>query len=202
MGSATKITLSAKELSLVTDPSWILTKQDIIEKVYRLLAPGIEMIKSELENKAIELPAAVKASVPKIYRGENYRQLPYVMLDFPRYFNGGEVFALRTMFWWGHFFSITLHLAGTPLDAYRKNIMEHLEKSKTDLFICVNEDQWEHHFETGNYKAVRHLTATETATIIQRQQFLKLALKYDLHQWNQMDVLLQDGYRQILGLLD
>lgn len=202
MGSATKITLSAKELSLVTDPSWILTKQDIIEKVYRLLAPGIEVIKSELENKAIELPAAVKASVPKIYRGENYRQLPYVMLDFPRYFNGGEVFALRTMFWWGHFFSITLHLAGTTLDAYRKNIMEHLEKSKTDLFICVNEDQWEHHFETGNYKAVRHLTATETATIIQRQQFLKLALKYDLHQWNQMDVLLQDGYRQILGLLD
>lgn len=201
MGSATKITLSAKELSLVTDPSWILTKQDIIEKVYRLLAPGVEVIKSELENNAIELPAAVKASVPKIYRGENYRQLPYVMLDFPRYFNGGEVFALRTMFWWGHFFSITLHLAGAPLDAYRKNIMEHLKKSETDLFICVNEDQWEHHFEKGNYKAVRHLTDTETATIIQRQQFLKLALKYDLHQWNQMDVLLQDGYRQILRLL-
>ena len=107
MGSATKITLSPKELSLVTDPAFILTKRAIIEKVYELFARNIEVIKSEFETAAVKLPLAVASGTPKISKGENYRQLPYVMLDFPRCFSGNDVFALRTLFWRGPCFSLT-----------------------------------------------------------------------------------------------
>ena len=201
MGSATKITLSAKELSLVTDPAFILTKRAIIEKVYELFARNIEVIKSEFESAAVKLPVAVASGTPKISKGENYRQLPYVMLDFPRCFSGNDVFALRTLFWWGHCFSITLHLSGIYLDQYREIVGAKLANHWEDLYICVNEDQWEHHFNPDNYRPLEQLTAAEKAHIIEGQQFLKLALKFDLQQWNQMEVLLRNGYRKMAALL-
>ncbi len=34
------------------------------------------------------------------------------MLDYPRAFGRDSIFACRTFFWWGRFFSLTLHLAG------------------------------------------------------------------------------------------
>ncbi len=42
MPSTTKITLSDKELSLVQNSEWILTKQVIIQKVYDLFAGNID----------------------------------------------------------------------------------------------------------------------------------------------------------------
>ena len=59
-----------------------------------------------------------KYGSPKISKGENYRGLPYVMLDYPRLFGREEVLAIRTFFWWGHGFSVTLHLKG----GYRERI--------------------------------------------------------------------------------
>ena len=56
---------------------------------------------------------AIVQSTPKIAKGENYLQLPYVLLDYPRCFDKENIFAIRTMFWWGNFFSITLHLSGS-----------------------------------------------------------------------------------------
>ena len=201
MGSATKITLSPKELSLVTDPAFILTKRAIIEKVYELFARNIEVIKSEFETAAVKLPLAVASGTPKISKGENYRQLPYVMLDFPRCFSGNDVFALRTLFWWGHCFSITLHLSGIYLDQYKKSIPGKFADHKEDFYICVNEDQWEHHFNPDNYRPLEQLTTAEKANIVEGQHFLKLALKFDLQQWNQMEMLLRNGYRKMAALL-
>src|SRR4051812_7539492 len=111
MTDATKITLSDKELSLVKNVEWILTKQMIIQKVYDLFAGGVETIRSAVINSH-SLPDNVRLSVPKIYKGENYLQLPYVIMDYPRCFDKEDIFAIRTMFWWGNFFSITLHLSG------------------------------------------------------------------------------------------
>ena len=34
----------------------------------------------------VDLPGDIAAIAPKIARGENYLGLPYVMLDYPRYF--------------------------------------------------------------------------------------------------------------------
>ena len=63
-------------------------------------------------NRGFNLPEEVLIQSPKISRGENYNGLPYVMLDYPRCFGKEDVFAMRTMFWWGNFFSITWHLKG------------------------------------------------------------------------------------------
>ena len=201
MADATKITLSDKELSLVTNADWILTKQVIIQKVYSLFAENIPVIKTALANTGFILPAEVLASVPKIYKGENYLQLPYVMFDYPRCFNGKNIFAVRTMFWWGNFFSVTLHISGEYKNILRESLLksEHLLNSR--FYIGVNEDQWQHHFEENNFLPLDQLTKADQIKLLGRNDFTKLALKFDLHQWNNMPELLQESYHQIAAIL-
>ena len=64
-------------------------------------------------------PAAdsLEPASAKISKGENMG-LPWVMLDYPRLFGQEDVLAIRTMFWWGHCFSVTLHLKGRYYGAY------------------------------------------------------------------------------------
>src|SRR5712671_4795594 len=111
MNSA-KIRLSQAEMELVNNADLILTKNAILKKAYRLLGNlQVEQQKYIMLHPS-GLPAKVSASTFKISKGENYKELPYLVLDYPRLFEQENIFAVRTMFWWGNFFSITLHLSG------------------------------------------------------------------------------------------
>lgn len=201
MGSATKIVLSDKELALVTNAEWILTKQVIIEKVYHLFSGIIPDIKAMVLSEPSSLPAEVITSVPKIYKGENYLQLPYVMLDYPRCFNRDNIFAVRTMFWWANFFSITLHVSGIYVPEVKARMVKKKGLLEKDFFIGINENQWEHHFEGNNFVPYHQLTASQHTKLLGQDDFIKLALKFDLHQWNHMPALLKEGYKKIENLV-
>src|SRR5215467_7358592 len=112
MDNETKIHLSSFEMELVNNADWILTKNNILRKVQSML--------EQVQNNTVDysklypqlFPTEVKAISPKISRGENYGGLPWMMLDFPRFFakedlprSGANIFAIRNMFWWGNFFS-------------------------------------------------------------------------------------------------
>jgi hypothetical protein len=186
---------------LVTNAEWILTKQLIIQKVYELFAGQIDVIKNELTAAKVQLPLSAASSEPKIFKGENYQQLPYVMMDYPRLFNGSNVFAIRTMFWWGHFFSITLHIAGEHRNAVMESILAKKNLLYNAFYIGVNEDQWQHHFEENNFISVKEAGTDILNKSILGKDFIKLALKYELEQWNQLPSLLAEGYREIAKLL-
>jgi len=63
---------------------------------------------------------------PRISKGENYKGLPWVVLDYPRCFGRDDVLAVRTLFWWGHYFSVTLHLKGSYKEMFLPVIRDHL----------------------------------------------------------------------------
>jgi len=199
MGDTTKLTLSGKQLSLVKDTEWIFTKQLIIEKVYALFGNCIPEIRDKILTIGAVVPPEVISSVPKIYKGESYLQLPYVMLDYPRCFNGADIFAIRTMFWWGNFFSITLHLSGK----YKSDLEQKLTVAKLsgDFFIGINDDQWAHHFMESNYVAANNFTELQRTEVLLQKPFLKLALKFNLDDWNKMNVQLMEGYGKVAALL-
>ena len=103
------VKLSPRELDIVCNADLILTKNNIIAKVYDLFGSLSEYNVSTADQFLTE---EIKNISPKISKGENYEGLPWVMLDYPRYFTANDVFAIRTYFWWGNFFSITLHVKG------------------------------------------------------------------------------------------
>ncbi len=147
-----KIQLSAKEAELVVNADWILTKNGILQKVKYLLEEVQSREQDLLQTDPSRFPVEITQIPPKISRGENYKGLPWLVLDYPRYFGKEDQFAIRSMFWWGNFFSITLHLAGRYKKMYEAQLADCFTSLKTDLFfIGTSNEQWEHHFESSNY---------------------------------------------------
>ena len=194
----TKVTLSAGELALVTDHEIILTKRAVIGKTSALFSSMIPCI-NETFKDVILSDKILCAAVPKISKGENYKGLPYVIMDHPATFKKENIFAVRTMFLWGHFFSITLHLSGYYKTYLEQNIYKNVQFEK-DIFIAAGEEEWEHHFAEDNFTESANLSPVKLAEIKQRN-FLKIALKYELHNWNIMQSVLSEGYERICGLL-
>ena len=199
MNLKAKITLSDKERSILMDTDWILHKQSIIKKVYDIFSVASMNINSLFEMKNLNKNLMVNA--PKIYRGENYNQFPYVMLDYPGIFGKTDVFAMRTMFWWGNFFSITIHLSGEYKSLINIPQLTDQIKLQNQLYICVNENQWEHHFNEDNYHLLKKLSKEELFHHVNEKDFIKIAIKFDLENWNLIPDLLEGGYKLMAELL-
>ena len=199
MPSQTKIVLSDKELGLVTNTDWILTKQGIILKVYELLNDCIADINSAIHPESI-FHSAIPAEPPKISKGENYLGLPYATLDHPRSF-GNDIFAIRTMFWWGNFFSITLHIAGKYKDLLEEKITSRWNEIPEKFYICIHDEQWHHHFEADNYIPVSDIDQDGFRQLTKERNFIKLAVKFGLDEFNKMQSLLAEGYKEFGKIL-
>lgn len=201
MTDVPKLTLSAEELQLVNNTQWILTKRVIIDKVNLLFGNLSVVFKNHVTANDFFLQPAIVQSTPKIAKGENYLQLPYVLLDYPRCFDKENIFTIRTMFWWGNFFSITLHLSGkykqTFETALQKNIQTLVEH---DFYVCINEEEWQHHFKADNYMPVNKFTLDEINSITQRR-FIKAAIKFPLEKWDTMPSLLEQSFLDLLQLI-
>ena len=201
MNTFSKLMLSDDELQLVTNTGWILTKRKIIDKVNLLLGEVAANQQQIIENEKTWLPAAVVLSTPKIAKGENYLQLPYLLLDYPRCFNAENIFAVRTMFWWGNFFSITLHLSGVYKEKFQQKIIDNIDAVKEGFYICIHENQWQHHFEADNYTCIKNLSNKELQDLIIEKQFIKLAIKFQLQPWAALPALLDKSFLEIIKLL-
>lgn len=181
---AAKIQLSAEESTLVQNAHWLLTKNTIIEKVVLLFGQLAPAIQDTLDHLPVPLPETIRNTAPKISKGEKYQGLPWVILDFPRVFAKKETFAIRTLFWWGHFFSITLHLKGVYKQQYQAALLENMALLKQyDFYICIAGDEWQHHFMEDNYIPLQQLEGSSIEKILLLNDFCKLSAKIPLTQW-------------------
>ena len=201
MTDVPKLTLSAEELQLVTNTQWILTKRVIIDKVNSLFGNLSVVFKNHITANNFFLQPAIVQSTPKIAKGENYLELPYVLLDYPRCFDKENIFAVRTMFWWGNFFSITLHLSGKYKQTFEAALHKNIQNLvQNDFYVCINEDEWQHHFNTDNYMPVNKLMPNEINNITQTH-FIKVAIKFPVEKWDTMPSLLEKSFVDLLQLI-
>nr|MCU0321710.1 hypothetical protein [Chitinophagaceae bacterium] len=171
-------------------------KNKIIDAVYQLFGALSNEYISTAETSSILLEHIIQIA-PKISRGENYEGLPWVMLDYPRFFTKQEVVAIRTFFWWGNFCSITLQLKGNDVQLMKQTIIQY-KNSLNDWWLCCNkEDEWQHHFRANNYKPLEHYSVEE----IEQLQWIKLAIKIPLQEWENMNDFFSVHFSALLQLL-
>src|SRR5829696_6374444 len=176
-----KIRLSPAEAALFSDAQVILTKNSVIQKTIALLSE----LQEEILNAAQPVILAASPSA-KISKGENYLGLPYVILDYPRISGGESLFFIRSMFWWGHFFSSTLQVSGIYKQRYAVNIAARFGSlSNSNYFIGVHTDPWQHHFEVDNYRKINSLSTQELADVIAAQSHIKIAAHWPLERWDE-----------------
>jgi hypothetical protein len=199
----TKIHLSDFERDLLNNSDWILTKNHIIKKAQQLLAEVQQHVFDYTHFHPHGFPPEVITVSPKISKGENYMGLPWLMLDYPRYFNKENIFAIRTLFWWGNFFSTSLHLSGKYKKQYARSVIQsHQHLAENKFYCCINDDPWQHHFEKDNYVAVREIGKDEFAAIIEEKSFIKLSARFSFSQWDDAITLLSGNFIKIAGWLN
>jgi hypothetical protein len=172
----TKVQFSASEMELMCNSEIILTKNKVLGKIKTLLEEVQNKMLENYEQESNLYPENLFSIHPKISRGENYLGLPYLILDYPRFFKLEDIFAIRTMFWWGNFFSSTLHLSGNFKVQYEKKIeAAHRLLAKNNISIGVNTDPWLHHFGPDNYVPIALLNEEEFLDKCSEQPHLKIA---------------------------
>ena len=196
------LTLSGKEMEIITNADWILTKNDIIKKTVALMGMMQDNQQQFLMKAGKHLPAEALEISPKISKGENYKGLPYLVLDYPRVFDKKNIFAIRTLFWWGNFFSITLHLSGKYKKRYEQNILTAFSAfKKTEFSLCINKNEWEHHFEESNYVPFSQLSKADVKQNLSKNSFIKLAKKKSIEEWNMIPDILCEDFKKIIEML-
>lgn len=197
MSDDPKIRFSGEELALMQDRQLFPAKEAIIQKIYELFYQFSMLIKEDALTRNFPFPEGTDETTGKISRGENYLSQPYVILDLPRLFSKDDIFAFRSMFWWGHHFSFTLHLAGRSFRKFAPLLLNKVDSLRQkNVFICVKDEMWDHHFEPSNFKRLNDIDAAELPS-----RFLKVSRKLPVDEWDRVPAYGIETYSLFMNAL-
>lgn len=192
------MSLTKSELGVLEDADFLLAKVRLISKVQRLLAEVRMEINERIKTSVFPFPSDVHLKTGKISRGENYKNLPYLVLDHPSLFRSEDIFAFRTMFWWGNFFSATLHLQGQSLEKYRTAIVNNITRLDSEqIFVAIGDSPWHYHYEESNYLPLSKVNKN----FFDECRFLKLSKNTELKNWENIPSFSADFLELSLSIL-
>jgi hypothetical protein len=174
--------LNAHELEILQDQSFLQTKQAVSKKVISLLSEVSHELQRVIPDTMGTFPQTVSFKTGKISKGENYRGLPYWILDQPRLFSATDTFAFRVMVWWGNEISLTLHLGGKSKNTFQSKILA-CKEALSDFYLCSNEHPWDYHFNADNYLPIVGLSDAHYQDLILTREFIKISMKSPLSSY-------------------
>lgn len=189
------MTLSQDDLNVLCDTRFFPARFRIAQELDQLLSRLKDALSDEL--KGWPLPVeGVDTSRGKIFRGENYRQFPYHLLDYPRRFDAKGVFAMRSLCRWGNEWSFTLHLQGEGLQPFREKLTTARDRLlKAEVWWCTNDTPWEYHFEKDNYRKLVEIRPDEFEHRCLEGSFVKLSRQLPLARTGEVVEFGQDTFR-------
>ena len=186
---------SEKEFQFLTDTDFLLARAEITRKLANLLNATVRVLKPLAQQHSTSFPQGTDVRNGRLSRGENYRGLPWLVLDFPRKFSQEEVFALRTMVWWGHECSCTLHVQGETARRLLPALVGNLPAAAAgNCFFCLNPSPWEYHFGPANYLPASQVSAAMLQQQVNRHQFFKISRKLPLLHADKLPVFSKETF--------
>jgi hypothetical protein len=136
--------LTGHERQLLQDTTFFPAKAAIAEKVKHWLTELRDELRLELESTTLLAPAGLDCRQGQLVKGEHLLDFPYHYLDFPKYFSQGEMFAYRTLVWWGHHVVFALILQGSNLARYKANLLTAYDQlADRELSLLLTDTPWE-----------------------------------------------------------
>lgn len=179
---------NSAEIELLLNQGMIEEKLLVLKKITELL----QQLGFEAEK---QLPVFLNSKRAKVSKGENLKGFPFRVLDYPRIFTEKDVFAFRTLFWWGNCITFTLHLKGSFLtDNYRK--LEKLtgQYAKT-LYLSKSGDEWSNNVSENNFSTLGSDSFNKIS--FHEIPFLKIVQQNPISQINN----LSESYHEFLNCL-
>lgn len=178
--------LRPDDLIILSDTNFFPARFRIAKELDAVLAELKDALSVEISDWKIPV-GGLDRSRGKIFRGENYRQYPYQLLDFPRRFDSRGVFAFRSLCRWGNEWSFTLHLQGEGLDPFRSSLTRvQSALANHDAWWCINDTPWEYHFQADNYTLINSIPPETIARKVLENPFVKISRKLSLDRTDQV----------------
>jgi len=197
----TNLKLTSEELKILENTDFFSTKLIVTRKIIEQFGALESSFRESLPNGSDLSREGVNLSNGKIFRGENYKGLPYVVLDYPRLFSTQSVFAFRTMFWWGHEFSFTLHLQGNAWEKRKHLLVKNLSRlMNRELYICVNETPWQYHFGRENFVPIDEYRANSGRGDLEQLPFLKLSSRLDIRRFESLEQEAGNTFKMLMDI--
>lgn len=193
--------LEKRDLEILEDQEFLKAKKRIIEDITSILQKSEQVLKTFIRSHGFAFPDRTFARAGKISKGENYQDLPYLILDFPRKFSKPSTFAYRTMVWWGNEISFTMHLGGDVLELYYPTIINSLDQLK-NYYLSIHESPWEYHYGTDNYRKISSLTFDQIHTILNEKDFVKISIPHPLKDIKKVPELALEHFKNYLSILN
>lgn len=181
--------LSHTELEMVTNAELILTKNRIIQKVMELFGQVSAAAQDTLSVGLLKDLPDVQAIGPKISKGEQYQELPWVMLDYPRLFSNQHVLAIRCFFWWGNYVSLVLHLKGDYLDKHQVRLAANPWGEA--MLFDAGQDEWNNDLAHADFQPIQQVPAS----VWKERSYVRIATKIPLREWDRIESFLMNQYQ-------
>lgn len=193
------VRFSAEELLLMQDAELMRSRRSILGKIQELLGRVQQALVTQMSWSGFPWESEIRSRGAKISKGDNYLDMPYLVLDYPRCYGTEDVFAFRVMFWWGHGFSAFLHLKGYPLDYLADRLYQRWPQFQaTGILVSHSLDEWVQHPAPDHFMAARDLDRPEPG-MLHRRPFLKLGRTLELTAWNSMEEFSVQTLQLLLG---
>lgn len=194
------IRITDDEINVIENSDFFISKNIVSTKIKLLFGGVRDALKEETQECPGLFPEGTDIATGRIFQGENYKLLPYILLDYPKMFSTTSVFAFRTMFWWGRHFSCTLHLEGIALEAFRETISKNIrDLSGKGFYFCVHHSPWEYYFDEDNYLPLELIADLEDQ--VAKRKFIKLSRKLELKKWSDMQPFTIESFKILLNAL-
>jgi len=140
----THLRLTDTERQLLEDTTFFPAKAVIGEKVKLWLTELRDALQQETAGGRFLAPEGTDYQQGQLVKGEHLLDFPYHYLDCPKYFSQGEMFAYRTLVWWGHQIVFALILQGGHLARYKANLLAAYDQlADRELSLLMTDTPWE-----------------------------------------------------------
>lgn len=169
------VRLTDQERRLLQDTTFFPSKAAIAEKVKHWLMELRDALSREMETGRFLMPDGTDVRQGQLVKGEHLLDFPYHYLDCPKYFSQGEMFAYRTLVWWGHDVVFALILQGHHLERYKANLLAAYDQlADRELSLLMTDTPWEWRRDDTYLLPMLRRNRELVEAALARRSFLKL----------------------------
>ncbi len=187
--------LSNKEENFIQHTDFFSLKISITNKIMQAFSEIETEMKSIYPILSQKVSFAPIKTSSKISKGENLKNLPFLMLDFPKQFEQTNIFSFRLLFWWGKGFTLFLHLKNDNLKGILKQISTNQHLCRNNYRFAIDGDEWEHDLDTENYHKLDELKN------LKKIPYIKIAIPLKFEKINDLEIRVIEAYRDIFKLI-
>lgn len=200
MAQNTKFIPTNTELEVASDTNFFDVKRELTTKIVMTLEQYGEILLQEIISPMLQKQGIQRVGV-KVSRGENFKGYPYIVLDCPKLQNTNTEIICRTIFRWGHSWSLHFTVQGKTFERINKSLPDFLNVLATDWLVYTGENIWEQDTDSVFFVPMFSISEAAFTQTIKRQVFCKIATKINLSDAVEWPPFPQQKYQVLFDLL-